>query len=76
VLEWVIRLCGISAILFVFGIFFFVLRRGRRFLFGELNLFEFFFFDRSGTDARRSNVRYGAVLAHRGHVQRHRARPC
>ena len=26
--EWLIRLCGVSAILFVFGIFFFVFREG------------------------------------------------
>jgi phosphate transport system permease protein len=41
IIEWVIRLCGISAILFVFGIFFFVFREGAGFLFGELNLREF-----------------------------------
>ena len=41
VIEWVIRLCGISAILFVFGIFFFVFREGAGFLFGGLNLWEF-----------------------------------
>jgi phosphate transport system permease protein len=41
IIEWVIRLCGISAILFVFGIFFFVFREGAGFLFGGLNLWEF-----------------------------------
>jgi phosphate transport system permease protein len=41
-LEWLIRLCGISAILFVFGIFFFVLREGAGFLFGKLDLIQFF----------------------------------
>ncbi|MDZ7343489.1 MAG: phosphate ABC transporter permease subunit PstC [candidate division KSB1 bacterium] len=41
-IEWVIRLCGISAILFVFGIFFFVFREGSDFLFSGLNLREFF----------------------------------
>ncbi|MFQ5769765.1 MAG: phosphate ABC transporter permease subunit PstC [bacterium] len=41
VIEWTIRLCGISAILFVFGIFFFVFREGSNFLFGGLNLKEF-----------------------------------
>jgi phosphate transport system permease protein len=40
--EWIIRLCGWSAILFVFGIFFFVLREAWPMLFGGLNLVEFF----------------------------------
>ena len=43
VLEWVIRLCGVSAILFVFGIFFFVMREGVGLLFGGLDLGKFFF---------------------------------
>jgi phosphate transport system permease protein len=42
VIEAVIRLCGISAIVFVFGIFFFVFREGSDFLFGGLKLGEFF----------------------------------
>src|SRR6476661_2153590 len=41
-LEALIRLCGVSAILFVFGIFFFVFREGAGFLFNGLNLGEFF----------------------------------
>ncbi|REK06745.1 MAG: phosphate ABC transporter permease subunit PstC [Planctomycetota bacterium] len=41
-IEALIRLCGWSAILFVFGIFFFVFREGAPFLFGGLNLREFF----------------------------------
>ena len=41
VIEWAIRLCGVSAILFVFGIFFFVFREGAGFLFGGLDLREF-----------------------------------
>lgn len=41
IIEWVIRLCGISAILFVFGIFFFVFREGASFFFGGLDLTEF-----------------------------------
>ncbi len=41
-IESVIRLCGWSAILFVFGIFFFVFREGAPLLFGGLNLGEFF----------------------------------
>ena len=41
-IEWVIRLCGWSAILFVFSIFFFVFRAAAPVLFGKLNLIEFF----------------------------------
>src|SRR5687767_14215495 len=33
-IEWIIRLCGISAIVFVFAIFFFVFREGAPILFG------------------------------------------
>ena len=40
--EWIIRLCGWSAILFVLAIFFFVLREAAPILFGKLNLVEFF----------------------------------
>ena len=39
--EWIIRLCGWSAILFVFAIFFFVLREAAPMLFGGLNLVDF-----------------------------------
>jgi len=38
VVEWTIRLCGWSAILFVAAIFFFVFREAAPVLFGELNL--------------------------------------
>lgn len=41
-IEWVIRLCGWSAIFFVFAIFFFVFREGAPFLLGKLDLWEFF----------------------------------
>ena len=41
-IEWVIRLCGWSAIFFVFAIFFFVFREGASFLLGKLDLWEFF----------------------------------
>ncbi|MEX0677580.1 MAG: phosphate ABC transporter permease subunit PstC [Pirellulales bacterium] len=41
-IESLIRLCGWSAILFVFGIFFFVFREGAPLLFGGLDLAEFF----------------------------------
>jgi len=42
-IEALIRICGYSAIFFVFGIFFFVFREGAPMLFGGLNLQEFFF---------------------------------
>jgi phosphate transport system permease protein len=41
VIEAAIRVCGISAILFVFGIFFFVFREGSDFLFTNLDWREF-----------------------------------
>jgi len=41
-IEWTIRLCGWSAIFFVFAIFFFVFREGAPLLFGTLDLTEFF----------------------------------
>ena len=41
-IEWIIRLCGWSAILFVFAIFFFIFREAAPVLFGKLNLIEFF----------------------------------
>jgi phosphate transport system permease protein len=43
VIEGAIRVCGISAIVFVFGIFFFVFREGAGFLFNALDWREFFF---------------------------------
>lgn len=56
-IELAIRACGVSAILFVFGIFFFVFREGAPFL-AKLKLGEFLF----STDwypTSHSNVRYG-----------------
>ncbi|MCL4205706.1 MAG: phosphate ABC transporter permease subunit PstC [Pirellulaceae bacterium] len=41
-IEWIVRLCGWSAIVFVFAIFFFVFREGAPLLFGNLDLVEFF----------------------------------
>lgn len=41
VIDLYIQLCGISSILFVFGIFFFVFKEGAGFLFNGLNLWEF-----------------------------------
>ncbi len=59
-LEFLIRLCGVSAILFVFGIFFFVFREGVGFLFRGLNLREFLF-TTEWYPTSQSNVRYGAL---------------
>lgn len=41
VIDVYISLCGISSIIFVFGIFFFVFKEGAGFLFGDLDLWEF-----------------------------------
>jgi phosphate transport system permease protein len=41
-IEWIVRLCGWSAIIFVFAIFFFVFREGAPLLLGGLDLVEFF----------------------------------
>jgi phosphate transport system permease protein len=59
-IEWLIRLCGISAILFVFGIFFFVFREGASFLFDGLNLKEFFT-SPEWYPTSVSNKRYGVL---------------
>ena len=59
-LEWLIRLCGVSAILFVFGIFFFVFREGAGLLFSDFSLTKFLF----TTDwfpTSHSNIRYGVL---------------
>jgi phosphate transport system permease protein len=42
-IEALIQLCGVSAILFVFGIFFFVFREGAPQLFGDFDLGQFLF---------------------------------
>lgn len=60
IIEWTIRLCGMSAILFVFGIFFFVFREGAGFLFGGLNLGEFFT-SPEWFPTSVSNKRYGVL---------------
>lgn len=59
-IEWIIRLCGISAILFVFGIFFFVFREGSEFLFTKFKPFEFFT-SMEWYPTSQSNVRYGVL---------------
>lgn len=60
VIEGIIRLCGISSIVFVFGIFFFVFREGAGFLFKGLDLHQFF----TSTEwypTSQNNVRYGVL---------------
>jgi len=59
-IEALIRLCGISAILFVFGIFFFVFREGSQFLFHGFNFREFFF-SQEWYPTSQSHVRYGVL---------------
>ncbi len=59
-IEGLIRACGVSAIVFVFGIFFFVFREGAGFLFHGLNLKQFLF----STDwypTSLSEVRFGVL---------------
>jgi phosphate transport system permease protein len=59
-IEVLIRLCGVSAILFVFGIFFFVFREGSHFLFHGFKFGEFFF-SPEWYPTSQSHVRYGAL---------------
>ncbi len=59
-IETLIRLCGISAIVFVFGIFFFVFREGSAFLFHKLS-FRQFLFSVEWYPTSLSNVRYGVL---------------
>jgi phosphate transport system permease protein len=60
VIETVIRICGVSAILFVFGIFFFVFREGAGYLFHGLKLREFLF-STEWYPTSQSNVRFGVL---------------
>jgi len=59
-IEALIRLCGVSAILFVFGIFFFVFREGSPLLFRGFNFREFFF-SQEWYPSSESHVRYGVL---------------
>jgi phosphate transport system permease protein len=59
-IEALIRLCGVSAILFIFGIFFFVFREGSQFLFHGFKFREFFF-SQEWYPTSQSHVRYGAL---------------
>jgi phosphate transport system permease protein len=59
-IEALIRVCGISAIVFVFGIFFFVFREGAGILFRSFSFREFF----TSTEwypTSQSHVRYGVL---------------
>ncbi|HSK09953.1 MAG TPA: phosphate ABC transporter permease subunit PstC [Vicinamibacterales bacterium] len=59
-IEVVIRLCGISAIVFVFGIFVFVFKEGAPLLFGGLDLVQFFT-SPEWYPTSQSQVRYGVL---------------
>ncbi|MBX3746715.1 MAG: phosphate ABC transporter permease subunit PstC [Verrucomicrobiae bacterium] len=59
-MEWTIRLCGLSAIIFVFGIFFFVFREGAGFLFDGFKPLEFFT-SIEWYPSSQTRVRYGAL---------------
>jgi phosphate transport system permease protein len=59
-IEALIRFCGVSAILFVFGIFFFVFREGAGFLFHGLDLKQFLF-STEWYPTSTSNVRFGVL---------------
>ena len=60
VIETLICLCGVSAIVFVFGIFFFVFREGAGFLFGGLDLGQFLT-SPEWYPTSLSNKRYGTL---------------
>lgn len=59
-IEWLIRLSGVSAIIFVFGIFFFIFREGADFLIHRLD-FKEFLTSPEWYPTSRSNVRYGTL---------------
>lgn len=64
VIGSVIRICGFSAVVFVFGIFFFVFKEGAGLLFGGLDFVQFFTSPEWYPDSP-SNIRYGilAIMA-------------
>jgi phosphate transport system permease protein len=66
-IESLILVCGVSSILFVFGIFFFVFREGQSFLFGDLDLGEFLTSSQWYPDSI-ANKRYGALALIAGTV--------
>jgi phosphate transport system permease protein len=60
-IEWLIRLCGVSAIIFVFGIFYFVFREGVGLLWsGRFSVFQFLT-SIEWYPTSQSHVRYGAL---------------
>ncbi len=59
-IETLIRLCGVSAIIFVFGIFLFILREGAGFLFHGFSIRQFLF-STEWYPTSESNVRYGVL---------------
>jgi phosphate transport system permease protein len=59
VIEAIIRVCGVSAVIFVFAIFFFVLREAAPLLFGDFDLGEFLTSTEWYPDSG-GNKRYGA----------------
>lgn len=60
-IEWLIRLCGVSAIIFVFGIFFFVFREGAGLLLGGRFDAVQFLTSIEWYPTSPSHVRYGAL---------------
>src|SRR5262245_66397600 len=59
--EWLIRMCGVSAIVFVFGIFYFVFREGAGLLWsGRFSVFQFLT-SIEWYPTSQSHVRYGAL---------------
>jgi len=59
-MEWLIRICGVSAIVFVFGIFFFVFREGSGFLLHGFKIREFFLSTEWYPNSE-THVRYGTL---------------
>jgi phosphate transport system permease protein len=59
--EWLIRLCGVSAIIFVFGIFYFVFREGMGLLWGGRFSAVQFLTSIEWYPTSQSHVRYGAL---------------
>lgn len=62
-IEWLIRLCGVSAIIFVFGIFYFVFREGGSILFDKESPFSLsqFFGSTEWFPTSMANKRYGIL---------------
>lgn len=58
-IEALVWLCGVSAVLFVFGIFFFVFREGAELLFAKRFSIGKFLFTTEWYPTSQSNVRYG-----------------